>query len=149
VLRHFEGELSAVVALSFFIPMLIGTGGNAGAQTVMTVIRSLALGEIRLRDAWKVVLREALTGLTVGLMIATAALGQALLTGASLTLAVTVALTMLAICLWSTAVGALIPILAQRLGLDPAVLSAPLITTMVDATGLVIYFLIAKTVLQL
>ena len=149
VLRHFEGELSAVVALSFFIPMLIGTGGNAGAQTVMTVIRSLALSEIRFRDAWKVVLREALTGLTVGLMIATAALGQALLTGASLTLAITVALTMLAICLWSTAVGALIPMVAQRMGLDPAVLSAPLITTMVDATGLVIYFLIAKTVLGL
>jgi magnesium transporter len=149
VLRHFEGELSAVVALSFFIPMLIGTGGNAGAQTVMTVIRSLALGEIRFRDAWKVVLREAATGLTVGVMIAVAALGQALLTGASLTLAITVALTMLAICLWSTAVGALIPIVAQRFGLDPAVLSAPLITTMVDATGLIIYFLIAKTVLQL
>jgi magnesium transporter len=149
VLRHFEGELSAVVALSFFIPMLIGTGGNAGAQTVMTVIRSLALSEIRFRDAWRVVLREALTGLTVGLMIGTAALGQALLTGASLTLAITVALTMLAICLWSTAVGALIPLVAQRMGLDPAVLSAPLITTMVDATGLVIYFLIAKTVLGL
>jgi magnesium transporter len=149
VLRHFEGELSAVVALSFFIPMLIGTGGNAGAQTVMTVIRSLALSEIRFRDAWKVVLREALTGLTVGVMIATAALGQALLTGASLSLAITVAVTMLAICLWSTAVGALIPLLAQRVGLDPAVLSAPLITTMVDATGLVIYFLIAKTVLDL
>jgi magnesium transporter len=149
VLRHFEGELSAVVALSFFIPMLIGTGGNAGAQTVMTIIRSLALGEIRFRDAWKVVLREALTGLTVGLMIGTAALGQALLTGASLTLAITVSLTMLAICLWSTAVGALIPLVAQRVGLDPAVLSAPLITTMVDATGLVIYFLIAKTVLGL
>jgi magnesium transporter len=149
VLRHFEGELSAVVALSFFIPMLIGTGGNAGAQTVMTIIRSLALGEIRFRDAWKVVLREATTGLTVGIMIATAALGQALLTGASLTLAVTVALTMLAICLWSTAVGALIPLVAQRMGLDPAVLSAPLITTMVDATGLVIYFLIAKAVLGL
>jgi magnesium transporter len=149
VLRHFEGELSAVVALSFFIPMLIGTGGNAGAQTVMTVIRSLALGEIRFRDAWKVVMREALTGLTVGLMIATAALGQALLTGASLTLAITVSLTMLAICLWSTAVGALIPLVAQRLGLDPTVLSAPLITTMVDATGLVIYFLIAKSVLGL
>lgn len=149
VLRHFEGELSAVVALSFFIPMLIGTGGNAGAQTVMTVIRSLSLGEIRFRDAWKVVLRETLTGLTVGLMIAVAALGQALLTGAPFTLAVTVALTMLAICLWSTAVGALIPIVAQRVGLDPAVLSAPIIATLVDATGLVIYLLIAKAILGL
>lgn len=149
VLRHFEGQLSAVVALSFFIPMLIGTGGNAGAQTVMTVIRSLALGEIRFRDAWKVVLREAATGVTVGVMIAVAAFGQALLTGASWSLAATVSLTMLAICLWSTAVGALIPLAAHRFGLDPAVLSAPLITTLVDATGLVIYFLIAKAVLRL
>jgi magnesium transporter len=82
-------------------------------------------------------------------MIAVAAFGQALLTGASWTLAITVALTMLAICLWSTAVGAVIPLAAHRFGLDPAVLSAPLITTLVDATGLVIYFLIAKVVLQL
>jgi magnesium transporter len=149
VLRAYESELAAVVALSFFIPLLIGTGGNAGSQTVSTIIRSLALGEIRIRDAGKVVLREAGTGLTVGIGLAVIAFGRALLWGAHMPLAVTVAVTILAICTWSTTVGSLIPIAAQRFGIDPAVLSAPLIATLVDATGLVIYFQIAKVFLKL
>ncbi len=149
VLHRFEDELAAVVALSFFIPLLIGTGGNAGAQTVMTVIRSLALGEVGVRHAWRVVLREATTGLIVGLMVAPVAFGQALLWKVPVELALTVSLTMFAICIWSTTVGSLVPILAHRFGVDPAVLSAPLITTLVDATGLIIYFTIAKIVLQL
>jgi magnesium transporter len=148
VLHRFEDELAAVVALSFFIPLLIGTGGNAGAQTVMTVIRSLALGEIGMRHAWRVVLREASTGMIVGLLVAPVAFGQALLWNVPVALALTVAVTMLAICLWSTTVGSLVPIVAERFGVDPAVLSAPLITTLVDATGLVIYFSIAKLILQ-
>ena len=147
VLHRFEDELAAVVALSFFIPLLIGTGGNAGAQTVMTVIRSLALGEIGMRHAWRVVLREASTGMIVGLLVAPIAFGQALLWSVPVALALTVAVTMLAICVWSTTVGALVPIVAERFGVDPAVLSAPLITTLVDATGLVIYFSIAKIIL--
>jgi magnesium transporter len=149
VLHRFENELAAVVALSFFIPLLIGTGGNAGAQTVMTVIRSLALGEFGVRHAWRVVMREATTGLVVGLMVAPVAFGQALLWRVPLELALTVSVTMFVICLWSTTVGSLIPIAAQRFGVDPAVLSAPLITTLVDATGLIIYFSIAKVILQL
>jgi magnesium transporter len=149
VLRHYESELSAVVALAFFIPLLIGTGGNAGAQTVMTIIRSLSIGEIRFRDVRRVALRETATGLVVGLLVGAAAFAQARSTGAPASLAITVAATMLAICVWSTAVGALVPMFAQRLGIDPAVLSAPLITTLVDATGLVIYFQIAKLVLGL
>jgi magnesium transporter len=149
VLRAFESELAAVVALSFFIPLLIGTGGNAGSQTVSTIIRSLALGEIRIRDAGRVVLREAGTGLTVGFGLAVIAFGRALLWGAHMPLAVTVAVTILAICTWATTVGSLIPIAAQRFGIDPAVLSAPLIATLVDATGLVIYFQIAKFFLKL
>jgi magnesium transporter len=148
VLHRFESELAAVVALSFFIPLLIGTGGNAGAQTVMTVIRSLALGEFGVRHARRVVLREATTGLIVGLMVAPVAFGQALLWRVPLELALTVSVTMFAICLWSTTVGSLVPIAAQRFGVDPAVLSAPLITTLVDATGLVIYFTIAKLILR-
>ena len=148
VLHRFEAELAAVVALSFFIPLLIGTGGNAGAQTVMTVIRSLALGEVGVRHAWRVVLREATTGAVVGLLVAPIAFGQALLWHAPLALALTVSLTMFAICIWSTTVGSLIPIAAQRFGVDPAVLSAPLITTLVDATGLIIYFSIAKLILH-
>src|SRR5918999_2011851 len=121
VLHRFEDELAAVVALSFFIPLLIGTGGNAGAQTVMTVIRSLALGEVGMRHAWRVVVREASTGMIVGLLVAPVAFGQALLWNVPIALALTVAVTMLAICLW---------------------------LTIVDATGLVIYFSIAKIILQ-
>ena len=147
VLHRYENELAAVVALAFFIPLLIGTGGNAGAQTVMTVIRSLALGEVGVRQAWRVVLREATTGILVGLLVGLVAFGQALLWKAPLELALTVSVTMFAICVWSTTVGSLIPIAAQRVGVDPAVLSAPLITTLVDATGLVIYFSIAKIIL--
>jgi magnesium transporter len=149
VLRYFEGELAAVVALSFFIPLLIGTGGNAGSQTVTTIIRSLALREIRIRDAWKVLGREASTGVIIGLLLGGVAFGRALLWGAHMPLAATVAITILAICSWSTTVGSLIPIVAERFGVDPAVLSAPLITTLVDATGLVIYFSIAKAILKL
>ena len=147
VLHKFESELAAVVALAFFIPLLIGTGGNAGAQTVMTVIRSLALGEVGVRHAWRVVAKEATTGMLLGLLVAPIALAQALLWRAPLSLAITVAVTMFAICVWSTTVGSLVPILAQRFGVDPAVLSAPLITTLVDATGLIIYFTIAKLIL--
>ena len=149
VLRYYESELAAVVALSFFIPLLIGTGGNAGSQTVTTIIRSLALGEIRLKQAGRVLAREMSTGIMIGLLIGTVAFGRALLWGAPAPLALTVSITVLAICTWSTTVGSLIPIVAERFGVDPAVLSAPLITTLVDATGLVIYFSIAKVILHL
>jgi magnesium transporter len=149
VLRHYEGELAAVVALSFFIPLLIGTGGNAGSQTVTTVIRSLALGEVRLKDAWRVLGREFSTGALIGMLVGAVAFGRALTWGAHMPLAVTVGVTVLVICTWSTTVGSLIPIAAQRFGVDPAVLSAPMIATLVDATGLIIYFRIAKLFLGL
>ncbi len=149
VLRFYENELAAVVALSFFIPLLIGTGGNAGSQTVTTIIRSIALGEIQLNDIWRVLAREMSTGMVIGVLIGGIAFGRALLWGAPPPLALTVSLTVLAICSWSTSVGSLIPILAERFGVDPAVLSAPLITTLVDATGLIIYFSIAKMILHL
>lgn len=149
VLHRYQDELAAVVALSFFIPLLIGTGGNAGAQTVMTVIRSLALGEVGVKQAWRVVFREATTGVVVGLMVAPIAFGQALLWRVPIELALTVSVTMFVICIWSTTVGSLVPIAAERFGVDPAVLSAPLITTLVDATGLIIYFTIAKAILRI
>lgn len=149
VLRHYEGELATVVALSFFIPLLIGTGGNAGAQTVTTIIRSIALKEIRLKDAWRVLGREMLTGVTIGVLIGVVAFGRTLLWHQPMTIAFTVSITVLAICTWSTTIGSLIPIVAERFKVDPAVLSAPLITTLVDATGLIIYFTIAKVILHL
>ena len=147
VLHSFADELRAVVALSFFVPLLIGTGGNAGAQTVMTVIRSLSLGEIGTKHIWRVVLRESLTGLLVGLLISVVAFAQAFWITQDIPLALTIAATICAICLWSTAVGAVIPILANSFGVDPALLSAPLISTLVDATGLIIYLTIARMIL--
>ncbi len=148
VLHSFEAELATVVALSFFVPLLIGTGGNAGAQTVMTVIRSLSLGEIGVKHAWRVALREGSTGFLVGLMIGIIAFAQAFWVTGDFKLALTIAVTVCAICVWSTTVGAIVPIAAHRVGVDPALLSAPLITTLVDATGLLIYLTIAKLILD-
>ena len=149
VLQLFEGELAKVIELSVFIPLLIGTGGNTGAQTDSTVIRGLALGEIRWRDTWRVLLRELSSGLLLGLLLGVVALGWALVAGHMPLLAAVVGLTILAICLWANVIGALVPLVAQKLGIDPATVSAPMITTLVDATGLAIYLLIAKTLLGL
>lgn len=149
VLRHFEHELAQVVALSFFIPLLIGTGGNTGAQTVSTLIRGLALGEVKFSDIWRVILRELGSGIMLGLLLGVVAYGRALLWGSTPQLALTVGLSILAICTWANTIGSLIPLLAHRLKIDPAVVSAPLITTLVDATGLAIYLMIARGVLGL
>ncbi|HUJ62834.1 MAG TPA: magnesium transporter [Kofleriaceae bacterium] len=143
VLRYFEDELAKVVALSFFVPLLIGTGGNAGSQTVSTAIRALAIGEIRTRDVWRVVRREVATGVLLGVLLGVIAFGRALLWGVDYDLALCVAVTILAVCTWANAVGATIPLVAQRVGIDPTVISAPLITTLVDASGLFIYFSVA------
>jgi magnesium transporter len=143
VLRYFEDELAKVVALSFFVPLLIGTGGNAGSQTVSTIIRALALGEVRMGDVLRVVAREVSAGLLLGLLLGAIAFGRALLWGVHMDLAACVAVTILVVCTWANTVGAIIPIAAQKLGIDPTVVSAPLITTLVDASGLFIYFSVA------
>jgi magnesium transporter len=149
VLRHYEGELAKVVALSFFIPLLIGTGGNSGSQTVTTIVRGLAVGDIRVRDFWRVVSREASSGLVLGLALGVVGFGRALLWGSSVPLAMTVGVSVLAILIWANTVGAMIPMLATMFKIDPTVMSAPLIATLVDATGLIIYFTIAKSFLGL
>lgn len=144
VLRYFDDELAKVVALSFFVPLLIGTGGNAGSQTVSTIIRALALGEVRVGDVVRVVRREVTAGVLLGILLGTIAFFRALLWGVDYDLALCVAVTILVVCTWANAVGAAIPLAAQRFGIDPTVISAPLITTLVDATGLFIYFTVAK-----
>jgi magnesium transporter len=145
VLRSFEDELAKVVALSFFIPLLIGTGGNAGSQTVSTVIRALALGEVRPRDALRVLLKEVSSGVLLGVLLGCIAFARALTySGIGTDLALCVAVTVLVVCTWANLVGSLIPLGAQRLGVDPTVISAPLITTLVDASGLFIYLSTAK-----
>lgn len=143
VLRHFEHSLQRVVALSFFIPLLIGTGGNAGSQTVSTVIRALALGEVRLKDTLRVLWKEASTGLVLGLLLGTIAFVRAQMWGVPMDVAGCVGLTVLVVCAWANTVGSLIPLGAQRVGIDPTVVSGPLITTLVDASGLFLYLTIA------
>ena len=149
VLRAFDTELAQVVALSFFIPLLIGTGGNTGAQTVSTLIRGLALAEIHLRDTWRVIRREVVSGLCLGLMLGTVGFFRALLWHSGVDLSLVVGITLVAVCTWANTIGALIPLVASRFHVDPALVSAPLITTLVDATGLAIYLLVAKVILGL
>jgi magnesium transporter len=149
VLRNFENELAAVVALSFFIPLLIGTGGNIGSQTVTLVVRAMALNEISLRDIAWIAFKEMRVGLVLGAIMAVVAFGRAALLGVGTDIGVVVALTIVTICLWSATVAAVLPLTLRRLGIDPAVVSAPLITTLVDGTGLIIYFEIARLVLRL
>jgi len=148
VLRHYDDALARVVALSFFIPLLIGTGGNAGSQAVSTIIRSLALGEITSADWRRVLWREASVGLSMGALLGLVGVARSLMWEPdNYALAGTVGLSLTLICAWSNAVAALVPLFAQRVGIDPTVLSAPLIATLVDATGLVIYFNIAFTLI--
>jgi magnesium transporter len=149
VLRNFQDELQAAVALSFFIPLLIGTGGNLGSQTVTLVVRAMALGEVSLRDIAWLVFKELRVGLVIGGVMAVVAYGRGFTLGVGNDVSFVVALTILAICLWSATVAAALPLILRRLGIDPAVVSAPLISTLVDGTGLVIYFEIAKLILRL
>lgn len=150
VLRLFEVQLAEVVALSFFIPLLIGTGGNTGAQTVSTIIRGLALKEIKLSDSLRVIRRELFSGFLLGLLLGVVAFFRTILWGGlDLAFCLVIALTILAICTWANTIGSIIPLLAQRFKIDPAVVSAPLITTLVDATGLAIYMLIAIAILHI
>ncbi|MEX2161408.1 MAG: magnesium transporter [Anaerolineales bacterium] len=149
VLRFFETELATVVALSFFIPLLIGTGGNTGAQTVSTLIRGLATGEVQMKDIWRVIRREFISGVLLGGMLGVVAFVRAILWNPDPALAIAVAVAIMAICAWANTIAALIPLLAQRFKIDPAAVSAPLITTLVDATGLAIYLMIAKVTLGL
>ncbi len=147
VLNIFEAELAAVVTLTLFIPLVIGTGGNAGSQSATTVTRALAVGELRTTDVALVVLREARVGFLLGAMLALIAFLPTFFFVDDKRLALVVSLTLLTVCTLATLVGSLLPLLARRLGFDPAVMSAPFISTLIDATGLIAYFLIAKAVL--
>jgi magnesium transporter len=149
VLQAYEDELLEVVALAFFIPLLIGTGGNTGSQTVTMLVRAMALDEVRLRDIGRVVFREVTVGLLLGTVMAVATYVRAWTLGVGPELGPVVAVTAIAVVLWAAVVAAVLPLLLRRLGLDPAVASAPFITTLVDGTGLIIYFTLARNMLGL
>jgi magnesium transporter len=146
VLQLFEGSLEKITALALFMPMLIGTGGNVGAQAATSAVRAIALGEVRPRDVFRVAWRESRVGLLLGLGLGVVGLIAGWLVS-GWQVGLTVAIAILVVCVWAATVGAVMPLVAKALRIDPANVSAPLVTTLVDATGLVIYFLIAGLIL--
>ncbi|WP_147916364.1 magnesium transporter [Ruania zhangjianzhongii] len=148
VLELFEATLAEKVALALFIPLLTGTGGNTGAQAATTVTRALAMNELSTRDAGRVALKELRTGFALGLTLG--ALGFAVASLAyEVPIGAVIGLTLLAVCTMSATVGGLMPIIAKACRVDPAVFSTPFISTFCDATGLIIYFTIARAILGL
>ena len=149
VLQHFEEALESAIALAFFIPLLIGTGGNSGTQITSTLVRSMALGEVRLRDMGRVIRKEVSTSLLIALTLGLAGCLRAWMMGIGMVITLIVSLTLVCITLWSAVVSSVIPMVLKRIGIDPAVVSAPFIATLIDGTGLIIYFKIAQYFLGL
>lgn len=150
ILRGFEDALAACVILTSFVPMITDTGGNAGSQAAVTIIRGLSLGEIRFRDIFKVLYKEFAVSLMCGITLSIANFVKILLIdGLSLEIAMVVSLTLIAVVIIAKLVGSSLPVLAKRLGLDPAVMASPFITTIVDALGLLVYLNIASYMLGL
>ncbi len=147
VMKLFEDNLATVIALTFFIPLLIGTGGNAGSQTATTIVRAMAIKEIKSRDVLKVVWKEMRVGLLLGITMAAFAIFRAVTWGTGYEIALVVSIALLIVVLLATLVGSVLPIAINRIGWDPAVVSAPLMTTLVDAAGLLIYLSLARAIL--
>lgn len=146
VLDAFEATLAQMTVLALFVPLLIGTGGNTGNQAATTVTRSLALGEVTPRDVRRVLSREIRVGFSLGLLLGLLGFGLAGLVY-DWHVGLVIGLTLVAVCTVAASIGGIMPLAARAIKVDPAVFSNPFITTFVDATGLVIYFLIAKAVL--
>ncbi|MCS6319782.1 MAG: magnesium transporter, partial [Nitrospira sp.] len=152
----FEKEIERAVVLALFVPLIISSGGNSGSQASTLVVRALAIGEIGLRDWWQVMRREFLTGLALGsilgaigfLRIGLRSLFGDLYGPHWLLVALTVAISLVGVVVWGASAGSLLPLVLRRLGFDPAVSSVPLVATLVDVTGLVIYFSVAYLIMQ-
>ena len=154
IISHFEDSIAAMTALVAFIPMLMGTGGNAGSQSSTTIIRGMALGEIQIRDVIRVVWREVRVGVICGASLGLVNFARIFImsnpkdTDALLT-SLTVTLSLIVTVILAKTVGCVLPITAKKLKIDPAIMAAPLITTIVDATSLIVYFSIAKMIMQI
>lgn len=152
----FNNELNKAVVLALFVPLIISSGGNSGSQAATLIIRAMALGEVTIASWWRVMRREFLSGLALGtilgvigfIRIATWTLFTDLYGPHWLLIAITVSLTLIGVVLWGTLSGSMLPMLLKKLGMDPAVSSAPFIATLVDVTGLIIYFSIAFIILK-
>jgi len=156
-MSHYEKEIAAATVLALFLPLIISSGGNSGSQATTLVIRAMALGEVKVRDWWRVLSREVSVGLALGAVLGTIGLFRILLwqavgladyTGHYLRVAVAVSLALIGVVLWGSMAGAMLPFILRRLGFDPASASAPFVATLVDVTGLIIYFTVASIVLK-
>ncbi|MBU3933255.1 MAG: magnesium transporter [Candidatus Omnitrophica bacterium] len=149
ILKHYGFALEAVVALSFFIPMLLNTAGNAGTQSSTTIIRGLATGEVRINQVFKVMRREISLGLVLGIILGVLGVGRALLLQKNLLVSFAVGFALAATIIMATLTGSLLPLLLKKIKIDPAVAAGPFISTVVDITALIIYFEIARALLHL
>jgi magnesium transporter len=152
----FEAEIARAVVLVLFVPLIISSGGNSGSQAATLVIRALALGEVGLADWWRVIRREVFAGLALGAILGSIGFLRISIWSAFsdiygphwMLVAITVAVALNGIVLWGTRVGSVLPPLLRKLGFDPATSSAPFVATLVDVTGLVIYFSVAMIILR-
>ncbi|MBI3510605.1 MAG: magnesium transporter [Bacteroidetes bacterium] len=152
-MAHFEDQMKRAVILATFIPLIISSGGNTGSQASSLIIRALALGEIKIRDWWKIVSKELRVGLVLGLILGAIGVLRVFiwsfitkdpaLTEHVTLISLTIGITLVGVVAWGTLVGSVLPLFLKRLGLDPAASSAPFVATLVDVTGIVIYFSIA------
>ena len=153
---YFEDEIAKAVVLALFLPLIISSGGNAGSQASTLVIRAMALGEVKLKDWWKIVKREVLSGIFLGAILGFIGFLRVTIWGMFsnmygehwMMIAITIGLSLIGVVLWGTLSGAIFPLILKRAGVDPATSSAPFVATVVDVTGVIIYFLIALTVLK-
>jgi magnesium transporter len=147
-LRHYDPVMEAVKGALLYVPLLISTGGNSGSQSSTLIIRGMAVGEIKMKDWWRILIREAGMGLVLGLIIAVIAFGRVLMyPDQSMAFAFTVAITVTCIVLAGCTVGAMLPMLLKRLGFDPATSSTPFIASLVDTFGVIIYAHVAQIVM--
>ncbi|MGH9559455.1 MAG: magnesium transporter [Bryobacteraceae bacterium] len=155
-MSHFEDQIARAVVLALFVPLIISSGGNSGSQATTLVIRAMAVGEVRLRDWWRIVYREALTGLVLGTILGAIGLARIFLWQAVwqtygvhfVIVGLTVAFSLVGVVTFGTIAGSMLPFVLRRLGRDPASASAPFVATLVDVTGLVIYFNIAAVIMR-
>jgi magnesium transporter len=156
-MQGYNGEIEKAAILAMFLPLIISSGGNSGSQATTLVIRAMALGELRLRDWFSVVRKELLSGVALGLILGTIGFFRITLWQYlhifdygqyHWLVAITVGVALVGVVLWGTLSGAMLPFLLRRCGLDPAASSAPFVATLVDVTGLVIYFNVALFILR-
>jgi magnesium transporter len=155
-MSYFEDAIASAVVLTLFIPLIIASGGNSGSQAATIITRALALQEVSLRDWWRVMRREIISGLSLGIVLGSLGALRVIFGGLVTNeygehwqlLALTIGIALIGVVLWGTLMGSLLPLLLQRLGFDPAVSSVPFISTLVDVTGIVIYFTTAYIFLE-